>query len=654
MGGEELIVHRPQMTYENTTAQGNSRNQYGNSYHTYNASVYHHSSPATPNVSEYVQDQNAQDVAVLREALAFDSMDDRFASIRTAHGETCQWLSEHKDYQLWRDPAHRLEHHGILWVKGKPGAGKSTLMKHAYTLGCRTFLDEVIIAFFFNARGEELQKSAVGLYRSLLNQLLDQLLIRIPQLPETLLALPSRRRRLKQHDWPVELLKDLFNDIILALGRVKLTCYIDALDECDEIEIRDMVEFLEDLGGSTLRAGIAFSAMFSSRHYPSISVGRSVKMVLDHDARHFQDIKEYVHSKLRMDDSVIADELASAILRNSNGVFLWVVLVVSKVNTEYDRGNRHLLLAHLRELPTNLHDLFQQIIQKGSYNRQNVLMLLQWVLFAKRPLALEECYQAVIKNEQGYSLSSGDPSDACANDMIRFITDTSRGLAEMSRGRAATVQFIHESVRDYLFGSGLRFLDPELTFVDYDTDAIIHERLYQCCYRHLLLYASLELCSPSDGTKDHLSKSLKKVHATRDQVLTRHPFMEYALDGLLHHAESMFRIRCTDSSFTPQTHSEICSKLHVFPCEIWSRLHNLIVKDPADRFGKDVSSEYIFAITGSFHLLDEATRDASQAGLWDRRMPDERYTCLLAAALSRNDQQIVNMLTAHGAKIHRK
>jgi hypothetical protein len=43
-------------------------------------------------------------------------------------------------------------------------------------------------------------------------------------LSTTLLALPSRRRRLNRRDWPIELLKDLFSDIILALGSIRLTC----------------------------------------------------------------------------------------------------------------------------------------------------------------------------------------------------------------------------------------------------------------------------------------------------------------------------------------------------------------------------------------------------------------------------------------------
>jgi hypothetical protein len=62
-----------------------------------------------------------------------------------------------------------------------------------------------------------------------------------------------------------------------------------------------------------------------------------------------------------------------------------------------------------------------------------------------------------------------------------------------------------------------------------------------------------------------------------------------------------------------------------------------------------VSREYIFATKGCYHLLEEATRDESQVGHWDRRIRGEEFTCLLAVALDRNDQKMIDMLKDHGA-----
>jgi hypothetical protein len=216
-------------------------------------------------------------------------------------------------------------------------------MKCAYTHGSTTLQDEATIAFFFNARGGELERSTAGLYRSLINQLLDKLLSRIPNLSSTLLAQPSRRRCLNRQDWPIQLLKDIFSDIVLALDSIKLTCYIDALDECSETSIRDLLDFLEDLGASTLRADIVFSIMLSSRHYPHITVRHASELILESLTGHRRDINEYVHDKLRIDDPRLARDLALDIGSRSSGVFLWVVLVVAILNQKHDRGHRHLL-----------------------------------------------------------------------------------------------------------------------------------------------------------------------------------------------------------------------------------------------------------------------------------------------------------------------
>ncbi|TGO31110.1 hypothetical protein BPAE_0001g00040 [Botrytis paeoniae] len=63
---------------------------------------------------------------------------------------------------------------GILWIKGKPGSGKSTLMefllrdfeKQAH------YQKSIQLSFFLHGRGNTLQKSRLGMFRSLLHQLL--------------------------------------------------------------------------------------------------------------------------------------------------------------------------------------------------------------------------------------------------------------------------------------------------------------------------------------------------------------------------------------------------------------------------------------------------------------------------------------------------
>lgn len=102
------------------------------------------------------------------DALQFEQLDSRHATIKSAHAETCKWLLDKSEYLDWQDRKKVLEHNGFLWIKGKPSAGKSTLMKFAYADAKAKMTGLTAISFFFNARGEHLEKSTRGMYRSLL------------------------------------------------------------------------------------------------------------------------------------------------------------------------------------------------------------------------------------------------------------------------------------------------------------------------------------------------------------------------------------------------------------------------------------------------------------------------------------------------------
>jgi len=85
-------------------------------------------------------------------------------------------LLKKSEYLDWQDLSKLSEHHGFLWIKGKPGAGKLTLMKFALADAREKIKNKIIISFFFDAREDDLEKSTIGIYRSLLLQLLERVL----------------------------------------------------------------------------------------------------------------------------------------------------------------------------------------------------------------------------------------------------------------------------------------------------------------------------------------------------------------------------------------------------------------------------------------------------------------------------------------------
>lgn len=245
--GSVPLSHR---VYENISADGHSRNVYGDIYNTYH--VHSQDDAVTP-AHPSVEPRKATDDAAkdLMDALAFDQMDTRLATIRTAHAETCLWLFAREEYVLWRDPKALHKHHGFFWIKGKPGAGKSTLMKCAEQYGRHTHKD-LAISFFFNARSGDLEKSAEGMYRSLLYQLLEAM----PQLAP---ALGNVSKRSTKQSWPLAELEAMLAKAVQSLGANAVTCYIDALDECIDEEVPSLIEHLEILGQCASKATLSFA-----------------------------------------------------------------------------------------------------------------------------------------------------------------------------------------------------------------------------------------------------------------------------------------------------------------------------------------------------------------------------------------------------------
>ena len=106
--------------------------------------------------------------------LYFDQINARLLTLKTAQAKTCQWFLQKLEYTDWMCAEKLQEHHGFLWIKGKPGAGKSILMKFLFSEAqesAKSNLNTIVTSFFFNARGDHLELSTVGLYRSLLLQI---------------------------------------------------------------------------------------------------------------------------------------------------------------------------------------------------------------------------------------------------------------------------------------------------------------------------------------------------------------------------------------------------------------------------------------------------------------------------------------------------
>ena len=523
----------------------------------------------------------------LVESLKFDQADTRRANIKPAHAKTCVWLFQLPEYRHWTDWAKIVEHHGLLWIKGKPGTGKSTTMKFALEHTQRS-RDVTTISFFFNARGDDLERSTVGMYRSLLLQLLE----RVPKLQEVLDSVDSVSTNSDDKSlWSIDLLKDTLRFALENFDQQRLVCFVDALDECAEDEIRDMVEFFEELGQLTIKNQMRLQVCFSSRHYPHISVEKGIELVLDEQEGHNQDIAKYLSTKLKTGRSKQMEQVRAEILRKASGIFLWVVLVVQVLQKEYDRGRIHALKEKLAHIPTELNELFSQILGRDDQNVTELLLCVQWILFTKETLSREELYFGILSGTDVRFLGPWDPEETTLEDMERFIVSSSKGLAEITRTQAKRPQFIHESVREFfLKGDGFTQLWPE---IEANFQGYSHEKLRACCQKYLKFF------SLQPSAQSYSESSLVSDY-TRDSICQQYPFLRYAVYNELLHADAAEENGVSQDTF-----------IQSLNLTLWIPLANMFQKRKFRRYTSEANLLYILADRNLPNLIKVCLRHCS-------------------------------------------
>ncbi|KAK0265187.1 hypothetical protein LTR01_007382 [Friedmanniomyces endolithicus] len=577
-------------------------------------------------------------------SLSFVQMDSRHATIDDAQRTTCEWILTHPDYMAWNDQELSHLRQRILWIVGKPGAGKSTLMKfaHAQAVNSKSTM-EIVLSFFFNARGDDLEKTTLGMYRSLLSQLLEgvpeirsvQLLEGLPEIRNAFDAVDATTTsRTEPVRWSLKNLQKCLSNAVRHLGRRRLRCFIDALDECDEQEIRDMVDFFEDLAADSPGNESAISICFASRHYPTIEIGNGRRLVLEDDPGHAEDLRKYIQRRLRVGDRSSANAIHATLLEKANGVFMWVVLVVGLLNEECRRGSVYAVQQRLAEVPSGLSDLFKDLLRRDRARMGDLLLCLQWILFARRPLTREEFYFAMmaglyhgVDHRTKWMPRPWDPDEVTAADMERLVLSSSKGLAELTRSKTRpTVQFIHESVRDFLLqDDGILDLWPEL---DGQLASSSHDTLKSCCSAYL----AADLSSHLDPAKPLAELSSSEMGRLQRLISGKFPFLEYAHREVLYHANEA---ACATDQQT---------FLGSFELDKWIHMNNLYAHDDRQRHSPCATMLYISAEYNYSRLILAEAPNIDK--VWSR-LPEEIYQFAVLAAFANGHHAALQGLLGH-------
>lgn len=409
-------------------------------------------------------------------SLRFPEIWNRKSIIARGVEGSCRWIRDSKEYKAW-NARERLDlSHGIFWIKGKPGSGKSTVMKDLCETTDVSHLgrDALRLTFFFNKRGASLEKTLPGLYRSLLCQILKSKGVEDFTSP----ILMRFKQKTTMFDasnvvWDLVELKDVFYEMIECDNFPPVEIFTDALDECDEDQVREFIRRMAKSAKIAQRTGRTLNVCWSSRHYPQITVPHC--LILHMEDGNSNDIERFVQDGLAVDLSerdVL--KLGNEIVKRAQGVFFWASLVLQKLNKASDEGRcRGDLMAILRSLPEEADALLREIILSiPSDSRTDCLHLFQWLMYSPG-LQLNEVELALTLSDsrtsrrtsleewaaERFGHSENFFSDSYPGDRVcRYVTTISGGLAEVVAVESdpSILQFIHQSVPDFLLQESIQ------------------------------------------------------------------------------------------------------------------------------------------------------------------------------------------------------
>lgn len=317
--------------------------------------------------------------------LRFEELDDRLHSIAKPHEGTLEWVfhDQHTDEGGVLEWLGNQRGENLFWITGRPGAGKTTLMRHLfrndriydYLEAWSGHAPGITSGFFFWNCGTALQKSGLGLLQSLLYESLQDMIY--GPLEESVSVLQrlfaDRWEQFRSYGGGLEPLsyselRRAFELMISDAGK-KFLFMVDGLDEIDDAG--DLVDVVPLLINASKKENV--KVLVSSRPSPAFQEAFEKRPRLWVDDYTTSDIHEYILHHFSQDESllklrgntVVPEELSVVTLlsETSCGIFLWVILATRFLLQELTGNDNFTTLQNRAEmLPSDLDELLSHIL----------------------------------------------------------------------------------------------------------------------------------------------------------------------------------------------------------------------------------------------------------------------------------------------------
>ena len=409
----------------------------------------------------------------LLESLYFPDIHARQEGIEEAHKQTFKWIFDKPGDKIrpWHSFIDWLKNgHSTYWISGKAGSGKSTLM----SLICQDPRTEAALRiwsgpseifmpkYFFWSPGTYLQKSLIGLLRSLIFQIVDRFPEMMPVLADSSVLAQHRLEQLPT--WTETRLHATLQYLLShGLEAYRLCIFIDGLDEFDgnQTILLDLIRNLNQL------KSIKFC--LSSRPEPFLKdeLGSSTMLKLQDLTE--PDIRRYVSDELDTAYSKASqvpywslslDDTIFEIVTKAEGVFLWVKLAVrDQIDGIRDKDDAEQLKRRLEALPGEIEGIYGHMLQKiNKVHREEVAQYLQLVIH-RGSLSFFHLALAVHKRVDDIFAFSSETSIRDIRLHCDFIRER---VATTCRGLLEVREVIHRQDWQTLVKNTPKPLDDEL------------------------------------------------------------------------------------------------------------------------------------------------------------------------------------------------
>ncbi|CAI7644323.1 unnamed protein product [Penicillium bialowiezense] len=404
--------------------------------------------------------------------------------------ESFEWILRDPKFEKWRDE----EEDCLLWIKGGAGKGKTMIaigLIEELLQFCRKTPNAT--TYFFCQNADSQLNTLEGMIKGLIVQLLDQQ-------PTLKGCLRSRwDTTTNTFDRDVTSWRTLWHILLEMIDQCDCSntyLVVDALDECQG---GDLDEFLNALVMNGLHSSDRRGVKWLLTSRPLDSAERTLpahgplQLSLELESSHISKaVKSYITDKVNElshkheYEKRSKEEVEFQLLQKSEETFLWVSLVCKRL----EKVSSEDVLAVIQNAPHGLRPLYGQAFKQLGHGQTKkipmCMRMLKVMMLAYRPLKMGE-FAAIAGFEESEEMSLMSLVIRCAS----FI-----------RLRGHSVDFVHQSVRDYLAEN-----DQQLVL---DSPGIFgHCEIAMNCLSYLSLSLKVNLLGILPDT------NLKRVEALR-------------------------------------------------------------------------------------------------------------------------------------------